>query len=870
MSDNTQEIPVLVTYYTNSRILCKKEFGSFAHFGSILNYFERFIKNNSSQINLKQKYFLNEKEIEDNDLLINLIQSLDKNKDKNRIITEANLSIEIEEEQKNNLILSKNNNTSIYSKILQPKPNPFGIYVLNPKDYSIFLKEFPLKVEKENELNKLNENSAYCNSTKDLYISGGIYCSNHMTEFWIINNVSFCIKKLYMNYPKVNHSMIYINNDEKELIFIAGGDDLKSFYYDISINKFVNWGNMNHKHFRPALIHIGDYLYCFDISENYKLIFERANLNDISKKWENFVPDFENKKLKNFTNVGFAASVCINGKILFCGGDSVNINTYIYDVNKNIISSNDNNEDILFTFADKNFYKINNNSSIALPNSLDEEKEILISNKNKFSLDKINLNKKVKNKNEKFIFNNKYLIPQESLIGNVNIEFKTEDINDEKENVEINDIGNISNIDNIDYIDKSIIFYPEIKTKTIKSCFTYIANNDNFSNYKKEKNLKKNNDIIIKYDKENSKENKRIAVNREKIKIKYTETKSLIKLNFNDFEGFFEAEGNNFIYDSNSNKFNDIKANNEFFSSYNITRINKIDSNNKINNKIKKDNKISNYINSISNNKHSINKENINNIESDIKININNDNNIFENNEINNINKDNKKEKEIMNKAIINNNLGIIDIEKNMPKENNPQINDNNKLNDKEKDLNFNLKEREENEKEELFNEYKNNPDEKVQKKSNEEFKEIEEFEKEEINERQIGNNDKEHDDLDKNKDKNIDTEKGDFIEASYNENEEENNNNEENPNFIEDEEMNEDGSVEEYKDEMEVDEKEENENYENEERIHNLQDKDTFEQIITQKMGENIIPLSKDYDLFYYDENNFCDYYCIVGDINF
>ena len=44
MSDNSQEFPIIVTYYTNSKIISKKEFGSFAHFGSILNYFERYIK----------------------------------------------------------------------------------------------------------------------------------------------------------------------------------------------------------------------------------------------------------------------------------------------------------------------------------------------------------------------------------------------------------------------------------------------------------------------------------------------------------------------------------------------------------------------------------------------------------------------------------------------------------------------------------------------------------------------------------------------------------------------------------------------------------------------------------------------------------
>jgi hypothetical protein len=77
---------------------------------------------------------------------------------------------------------------------------------------------------------------------------------------------------------------------------------------------------MNYKHFRPALIHIGDYLYCLDTSEKDGIIFERKNLNDINNKWEKFDPDFENKKLKNVTNVGFAANLCVNGKYFYVEG----------------------------------------------------------------------------------------------------------------------------------------------------------------------------------------------------------------------------------------------------------------------------------------------------------------------------------------------------------------------------------------------------------------------------------------------------------------------------------------------------------------------------------------------------------------------
>ena len=93
MSENFQEFPVNVTYYTNSKILCQKEFGSFAHFGSILNYFERYLKQ-SDQLQLKPKYILDDRKIEDNDLLMNLIQIPDKSK---KIIISANLIIEIDE-----------------------------------------------------------------------------------------------------------------------------------------------------------------------------------------------------------------------------------------------------------------------------------------------------------------------------------------------------------------------------------------------------------------------------------------------------------------------------------------------------------------------------------------------------------------------------------------------------------------------------------------------------------------------------------------------------------------------------------------------------------------------------------------------------
>ena len=59
--------------------------------------------------------------------------------------------------------------------------------------------------------------------------------------------------------------MIFIPplNSQKEngKIFIVGGDDKKSIYYDLKKNYFLNWAPTNEIHIKPALIQIGEYLY---------------------------------------------------------------------------------------------------------------------------------------------------------------------------------------------------------------------------------------------------------------------------------------------------------------------------------------------------------------------------------------------------------------------------------------------------------------------------------------------------------------------------------------------------------------------------------------------------------------------------------
>ena len=100
----------------------------------------------------------------------------------------------------------------------------------------------------------------------------------------------------------------------------------------------------------------------------------------------------------------------------------------------------------------------------------------------------------------------------------------------------------------------------------------YMPNNDNYKNYKKEKKLNLEN--LTKYnpkDKFDDFDNDDSNINNE------------IKLNFNDNDNLYEAEGNNFVYDSNSCKFNDIKANKGIFivNFINKKNDNKLNINNK-------------------------------------------------------------------------------------------------------------------------------------------------------------------------------------------------------------------------------------------------------------------------------------------------
>jgi hypothetical protein len=361
--NNNSGFPVTIIYFTKNRILYEEQASSKDSFNSILENFRRNQAYKNKAI-LKNKYLLNGSLIRNDQLLEELIRKNNPQSFFN--IKEAELSVELEE-----LLYTGDSAYKIYQKIIQPKFNPFGLYIYTPKEEIIYSYVYPEKTINLFELNKINEGSAYCNSYNDLYISGSNESNNK--DFWIINNSNYEIKKKKMPTNRNNHSMIYLNfNKNDQWVFIIGGNDKKSFYYDLRKNYFINWGDTNELYSKPASIQIGEYLYIFDSINFQKNFIERTKIINPERKWEKLRITFDKKKINYFPSK-FGLSYDSNGRILLLGGDNnQKNNTIVYEINDNtfILSQNGTNDNAVLD--DKTFYKINKKYSVCLPYNLNE------------------------------------------------------------------------------------------------------------------------------------------------------------------------------------------------------------------------------------------------------------------------------------------------------------------------------------------------------------------------------------------------------------------------------------------------------------------------------------------------------------------
>ena len=140
------------------------------------------------------------------------------------------------------------------------------------------------------------------------------------------------------------HSMIYIPDS---YIFIAGGNDKCSFYYDIESQSFEKWANMNVVIPEPALAFInGKYVYAFNNVKNSenKITFERTDLGK-KPKWELLFPQTSKKVQGNFRQKFFAVAPIEKDNtknIIFLGGSLDKVSLL-----KENRGSNNNKDDIM-------------------------------------------------------------------------------------------------------------------------------------------------------------------------------------------------------------------------------------------------------------------------------------------------------------------------------------------------------------------------------------------------------------------------------------------------------------------------------------------------------------------------------------------
>ena len=369
---------IKVIFYTKEQIIKECWFQINSSLKDIFNYFEKHIKGEG--YSLKTNYKIFGKEINESIQIADLIK-----KEKNNKILEGEIWIEIEEE-----IILEDENEETFFTILQPKLNPFELIEYNSLKSKIAILSCSKDILFNSNLNKFTKESAFCNSINSLYMSGGEIYGKAINNFWIINKHNYKINKKNMPICKKYHSMIYIPDN---YIFIAGGDSLNTIIYDIDNQEFINWANMNKKHFQPGLCTIGDYVYAFsslnDINRNNNY-FEKTNLTFKEPKWEIIFPKFNNNVKMNCHFFGI--SKLSDGKILILGGEKNNP-IYSYNPSGNTITIlNGRNSSI--PFWDKSFYKISKYYNICIPLNFSINNKLIVLEKETVNLKEIIYDKK--------------------------------------------------------------------------------------------------------------------------------------------------------------------------------------------------------------------------------------------------------------------------------------------------------------------------------------------------------------------------------------------------------------------------------------------------------------------------------------------
>ena len=464
-----------VIYFTKSIIIEKKLFSPNITFKEIIDYFNLNIKPKNNNLELKEKYNYNQKNIDESTNISDLFDT--KANIKNDIL---NLYIE--------LIDSNDSNWNM-NYILKPKNNPFGIILFSFITNSISSEDFQNDMINLNNLDKYHpEFSAYCNSYDSLFISGGIdENGDPIDDFWAINHSlnkrnndninNYQIKHIKMPSNKKQHSMIY--NKEDNSIIIISGNDKKCLNYSINSETFSELPEMNDIHINPALLIKNNYLYVFDSFDPKKNFFEKLDLTK-KEKWEKFFP----KSFSSYNNQNF--SVCESSeddKIIILGGENIGHYTILYDIINNSLL-NSNGKDQTSKTKDKNLYRINNYYYANICDAKDYS--IIVVNTSTNEVQKANFDNSGKTDfnfkmNEEYDISKEPIIKDKKLYNSVNITNLQNSNNEIDDKIIFQSYNNNSN----NNIPEKIFLRSSNNKRNLK----LIQNNEN--------NINDNDDIII-------------------------------------------------------------------------------------------------------------------------------------------------------------------------------------------------------------------------------------------------------------------------------------------------------------------------------------------------------------------------------------
>ena len=293
----------------------------------------------------------------------------------------------------------------------KPFNYPFEVFLFKKKDKILKIQTYDENIINSLGLNDYNSSSSYCNGNNQLFISGGenqnYQIINKLLQIDLENN-NFINQPIIIP-PKKNHSMIFI---PPSYIFVVGGNDKKTFYFDSEKQEIYEWADLNLERNEPALQRIGNTLYCFDNVNKVnsdQLTFEKTELNSKNIKWTLFYPNFEpsisNEKLPQKF---FGTAKDRDNTIIFLGGnmdyytEGNKLNNYKYNPETNTIEiSNIPYKD--YNFKEKTFLPYNKNIDYILPDFNKQHPEVIFYVKNKSKVEKINYKPNIDHLNKKNI-----------------------------------------------------------------------------------------------------------------------------------------------------------------------------------------------------------------------------------------------------------------------------------------------------------------------------------------------------------------------------------------------------------------------------------------------------------------------------------